>query len=231
VHLQFLGHPISNDPIYSNRRVFGPSLGKNDSTPDLDNEIIDRLMAMGRTELPETVSYRTHFTTPPVVPPGTDSSVVEAIMSKEHDAAVERYHKRKGEKLSGQTCDVCGTELYTDPGVHELGIFLHAVAYAAQDGEWKYRSKMPSWALPPSGLEGPREVPGWEDVKEGEEEVVLGDGTVPDIGGDEDGAGTSTDNGKDRMTALVEGVGLVDISPARQALEQESAAAAAANGV
>ncbi|KAL4871076.1 hypothetical protein BDV12DRAFT_183971 [Aspergillus spectabilis] len=213
VHLQFLGHPISNDPIYSNRRVFGPSLGKNDSTPDLDNEIINRLMAMGRTELPETVSYRTHLTTPPVVPPGTDSSVVEAIMSKEHDAAVERYHKRKGEKLSGQTCDVCGTELYTDPGVHELGIFLHAVAYAAQDGEWKYRSKMPSWALPPGGLEGPREVPGWEDVKEGEEE---------------DGAGTGTGNRKDGMTALVEGVGLVDISPARQALEQEGVAAAAA---
>ncbi|KAL4878837.1 hypothetical protein BJY04DRAFT_208969 [Aspergillus karnatakaensis] len=219
VHLQFLGHPISNDPIYSNRRVFGPSLGKNDDTADRDGEIIERLMAMGRTELPETVSYRTHFTTPPVVPPGTDSSLVEAIMSKEHDAAVERYHKRKGEKLSGEVCDVCGTGLYTDPGVHELGIFLHAVAYAAKDGEWAYRSKMPTWALPPAGCEGPTEVPDWVDLVEGEEEVVLGDGVVPEIG-DEEGetdprkrrgkkGEKETVRGDDGVTALVEGVGYV----------------------
>ncbi|KAL5335387.1 hypothetical protein BJX70DRAFT_390676 [Aspergillus crustosus] len=231
VHLQYLGHPISNDPIYSNRRVFGPDLGKADSTSDLDSEIIERLMAMGRTELPETVSYRTHLTTPPVVPAGTDPSVVEAIMSKEHEAAVERYHRQKGEKLNGKTCDVCGTELYTDPGVHELGIFLHAVAYAAKDGEWAYRSKMPTWALPPGGIEGPTEVPGWEDAKEGEEEVVHGDGVIPEIGGDEATAGATAvkkESRKDGMTALVEGVGLVDISPARQAFEQESAAATGA---
>ncbi|KAL4787938.1 hypothetical protein BJX76DRAFT_345229 [Aspergillus varians] len=217
VHLQFLGHPISNDPIYSNRRVFGPTLGKNDSTADQDNEIIDRLMEMGRTELPETISYRTHFTTPPILPPGTKSSVVEAIMSKEHEAAVEAYQKRKGERLSGKTCDVCGTELYTDPGVHELGIFLHAVAYADSGGEWTYRSKMPSWALPRAGLDGPREVPEWVE-EEPDKEIVYGQGTVPEFEGDEDGT-----------TALVEGVGLVDISEARQAREIAAAEAADAD--
>ncbi|KAL4993940.1 hypothetical protein BDV10DRAFT_197933 [Aspergillus recurvatus] len=210
VHLQFLGHPISNDPIYSNRRVFGPDLGKNDSSADLDEEIIDRLMAMGRTE----VSYRTHFTTPPLLPPGTSASVVEAIMTKEHEAAVAEYQKRKGERLSGEKCDVCGTELYTDPGVHELGIFLHAVAYSDADGEWSYRSKMPSWARPPKGVKGPTEVPEWVEEEEGRE-VVIGDGVVPDIGVDEQG-----------LTALVEGVGMVDISAARQAEKSESIAAA-----
>ncbi|KKK15846.1 pseudouridine synthase [Aspergillus ochraceoroseus] len=220
VHLQFLGHPISNDPIYSNRRVFGPELGRNEATAEHDDEIIDRLMKMGRTELPETVTYRTHLTTAPLVPPGTDSSVVEAIMSREHEAAVEAYHKRKGEKLSGEICDVCGTELYTDPGVHELGIFLHAVAYSDHDGAWKYRSKMPSWGLPPAGLDGPREAPDWEPVPE-DEEIVIGHGTIPDI------------DGEDSVPALVQGVGLVDISSARQAQEQgaSAAAAAAANGV
>ncbi|KAI9368091.1 hypothetical protein BJX61DRAFT_537539 [Aspergillus egyptiacus] len=219
VHLQFLGHPISNDPIYSNRRVFGPDLGKNDDSAAHDTEIIDRLMQMGRTELPDTVSYRTHFTTPPLLPPGTDTSVVEAIMSKEHEAAVEAYQKNKGERLSGQTCDVCGTELYTDPGVHELGIFLHAVAYSDSLGEWLYRSKMPSWALPPAGLDGPREMPAWEDVDESEE-VVIGHGTVPEIGADDDG--------DERVTALVEGVGMVDISAARQAKEKQQGEKAAA---
>ncbi|KAL2837840.1 hypothetical protein BJY01DRAFT_237701 [Aspergillus pseudoustus] len=222
VHLQFLGHPISNDPIYSNRRVFGPELGKDDATADYDDAIVDRLMAMGRTELPETVSYRTHFTTPPILPKGTDASVVEAIMSREHEAAVEAYQKRKGERLSGKKCDECGTELYTDPGVHELGIFLHAVSYSDSDGEWSYRSKMPSWALPPAdlGVDGPTEVPEWQDVSENEE-IVYGSGEVPDIGNDDAPASRG-------VTALVEGVGLVDISEARQVEERERTATVAA---
>lgn len=37
VHLQFLGHPIANDPIYSNEDVWGPNLGKNDEG---DNDFI-----------------------------------------------------------------------------------------------------------------------------------------------------------------------------------------------
>ncbi|KAL3431774.1 hypothetical protein BDV09DRAFT_188102 [Aspergillus tetrazonus] len=266
VHLQFLGHPISNDPIYSNRRVFGPDLGKNDSSADLDEEIIDRLMAMGRTEVPDIgpvetpkpkqapstkpsseqpsgeqstssdkgedkdqVSYRTHFTTPPLLPPGTSASVVEAIMTKEHEAAVAEYQKRKGERLSGEKCDVCGTELYTDPGVHELGIFLHAVAYSDAHGEWSYRSKMPSWARPPKGVEGPTEVPKWVEEEEGKE-VVVGDGVVPDIGVDEgdDTKKNEKRKGKQGATALVEGVGMIDISAARQAEESEDVATAAA---
>ncbi|KAL4923493.1 uncharacterized protein BDV17DRAFT_285393 [Aspergillus undulatus] len=195
VHLQFLGHPITNDPIYSNRKVFGPTLGANDTSSEHDQTIIDRLMQMGRTELPDTVaanaataataasaaSYKTLITTPPILPPGTDNSVAEAIMTKEHEAMLARYEKVKGERLSGQKCDVCGTELYTDPGVHELGIFLHAVAYADNGGEWKYRSKMPSWALPPHQCEGPTEVPEWEDVS-AEEEFVVGDGVVREFG-------------------------------------------------
>ncbi|KAL4988130.1 hypothetical protein BDW68DRAFT_187456 [Aspergillus falconensis] len=268
VHLQFLGHPISNDPIYSNRRVFGPDLGKNDSSADLDEEIIDRLMAMGRTEVPDIgpvetsnpkpapskeqsskkpsekqstisdkgedqVSYRTHFTTPPLLPPGTSASVVEAIMTREHEAAVAEYQKRKGERLSGEKCDVCGTELYTDPGVHELGIFLHAVAYSDAHGEWSYRSKMPSWARPPKGVEGPTEVPEWVEEEKGKE-VIVGDGIVPDIGADEgddvkekNGKGKAKEKAKQGVTALVEGVGMVDISAARQMEESEGVAAAA----
>ncbi|PKY05558.1 DRAP deaminase [Aspergillus campestris IBT 28561] len=203
VHLQFLGHPISNDPIYSNRRVFGPDLGKADATGDRDDELVDKLSAMGKTEVADTVSYRTHLTTTPVVPPGTNTSTIEEIMSREHEAAVVAYHKRKGERLSGESCDVCGTELYTDPGPHELGIFLHAVAYAdSQHGNWKYRSLMPGWAMPPAGLDGPRETPDWVPVPE-EEEVVIGHGEVPEGMREEDNK---------NVPVLVRGVGMVDVS-------------------
>ncbi|TQB69206.1 RNA pseudouridylate synthase domain containing protein 2 [Monascus purpureus] len=211
VHLQFLGHPISNDPIYSNRRVFGPDLGKHEDTADRDNEIIDRLSTMGKTEVADPGTYRTHLTAAPSVPPGTDPAIIEQIMSREHEAAVHEYHKRKGERLSGEKCDVCGTELYTDPGAHELGIFLHAVAYADNGGDWKYQSKMPSWALPPEGMDGPRETPDWVPAAEGEE-IVIGDGTMPPGLGGDDVDGPS----HKEMPALVRGVGLVDISSARR---------------
>ncbi|KAJ5227344.1 Pseudouridine synthase RluC/RluD [Penicillium citrinum] len=215
VHLQFLGYPISNDPIYSNRRVFGPELARNEDHGERDEEIMERLHNMGKTEVADTVTYRTHLTAAPNVPPGTDSAVIAEIMAREQQAATEDYEKRKGEKLSGKLCEVCSTELYTDPGPHELGLFLHAVAYADLDGDWKYQSKMPNWGLPPKGMEGPSQVPDWVPVPE-EEEIIHGHGTVPTPIGTEDDPPNSGNrikkNQRDASHVLVTGVGYVPIS-------------------
>ncbi|KAJ2777501.1 RNA pseudouridylate synthase domain containing protein 2 [Coemansia javaensis] len=35
VHLQFLGHPIANDPLYNNPEVWGPQAGKGGALPDM----------------------------------------------------------------------------------------------------------------------------------------------------------------------------------------------------
>ena len=132
VHLQYLGHPISNDPIYCNQRVFGPALGKGDASPDNDEDIISRLSRMGKDEVAEAVAY--------------------------HDDMVEEYNKRKAEKMTGELCEVCDTPLYSDPGPHELGIYLHAKRYASKDGNWDFESPLPDWALPPKGMDGPNDV-------------------------------------------------------------------------
>ena len=132
VHLQFLGHPISNDPIYCNQRVFGQDLACGDDQSDADEDIIARLSRMGKDQVAEAVAY--------------------------HDEMMEDYNKRKAEKLSGETCDVCGTQLYTDPGPHELGIYLHAKRYACAEGSWEYETPLPDWALPPAGMVGPTET-------------------------------------------------------------------------
>ncbi|KAJ5894644.1 Pseudouridine synthase RluC/RluD, partial [Penicillium taxi] len=219
VHLQFLGHPITNDPIYSNRRVFGPNLARHEAHGERDEEIMDRLNHMGKTELPDTVSYRTHLTAAPNLPPDTDPSILAQIMSREQEAAAADYEKRKGERLSGEVCDVCGTELYSDPGIHELGIFLHAVAYADRDGEWGYRSKMPNWGLPPAGFEGPLDAPDWVPAAEGEE-IIIGHGTVPpEIGVDDEGTpqGPKSPNSG---TILVRGVGPMNIEEAFARMNQ-----------
>lgn len=57
VHLQFLGHPIANDPIYCNQRVFGSNLGQGDENSDDDEDIIARLSKMGKEEVAQAVAY------------------------------------------------------------------------------------------------------------------------------------------------------------------------------
>jgi len=132
VHLQFLGHPIANDPIYCNQKVFGPSLAVGDADSEADDDIISRLSRMGKDEVAEAVAY--------------------------HDEMVDEYNKRKAEKMTGELCEVCDTPLYSDPGAHELGIYLHAKKYACEEGRWEYETPLPEWALPPEGMEGPTEA-------------------------------------------------------------------------
>jgi len=135
VHLQWLGHPIANDPIYANQRVFGPNLelclraAHNDNAAGIAADtVLARLERMGKEEVADAVAYR-----------------------GEIGAA---YQARKAERMSGEACAVCGTELYSDPGAHELGIFLHALRYADREGAWCYETRPPAWARPPEGVEG-----------------------------------------------------------------------------
>lgn len=134
VHLQHLGHPIQNDPIYANRRVWGINLGRDDAdaTENTDDDIITRLNRMGKEEVAEAVAY--------------------------YDQMVDEYHQGKAEKMSGEVCEVCEAPLYTDPGEHELALWLHSLRYEDAGGAWSYVSPLPKWATPPSGMSGPTAV-------------------------------------------------------------------------
>ncbi|KAL2022033.1 hypothetical protein VTK56DRAFT_6273 [Thermocarpiscus australiensis] len=140
VHLQFLGHPIQNDPIYANQKVWGIDLGFNDAdaVQNSDEDIITRLSRMGKDQVADAVAY--------------------------HDEMVDEYYKKKAEKMSGEVCPVCGTPLYTDPGDQELSLWLHSLRYEDTEGAWSFASPLPAWALPPKGREGPTQVGGMEDL-------------------------------------------------------------------
>lgn len=159
VHLQFLGHPIQNDPIYANQKVWGFDLGHEDAdgTPNTDEDIISRLSRMGKDEVAEAVVY--------------------------YDEMVEKYEKRRAEKMTGELCEVCDTPLYSDPGSHELSLWLHSLRYEDAAGSWAYVSPLPSWAMPPEGMSGPTTVGGMDElvnaVKDENPEVV---GKVEDEG-------------------------------------------------
>ncbi|KAF9882429.1 drap deaminase [Colletotrichum karsti] len=142
VHLQHLGHPIQNDPLYANQRVWGINLGQNDvdATENTDEDIMSRLQKMGKEDVADAVAY--------------------------HDELVDTYQKKRAEKLSGKLCEICDTPLYTDPGEHELSLWLHSLRYEDAGGAWGYSSPMPDWALPPEGTSGPTEVGGLEELVE-----------------------------------------------------------------
>jgi tRNA pseudouridine32 synthase len=213
VHLQFLGHPITNDPIYANRRVFGSKLAIHDSSSAEDEEIIRRLAKMGKTEVADAIDYDNHHEVAKVeqtmqtcLPRATSNGSDMTLSTKEattpteqdarestlpfstpeefssfvrqHDEMVADYNKRKGEKMTGEKCDICHTDLYSDPGPQELGIYLHALAYSDQAGEWKFRSEVPGWALPQRTNGGMEET----EREELEREIrdVLGKGWVYD---------------------------------------------------
>lgn len=52
VHLQYLGHPIANDPIYSNEFVWGPNLGKGNVFDEAD--IMSKLDRIGKDKAVST---------------------------------------------------------------------------------------------------------------------------------------------------------------------------------
>ncbi len=212
VHLQFLGHPITNDPIYSNRAVFGPGLAKNESTGENDEEIIAKLKLVGKSEVSDSLSYEqerlsklvdqtqqmtvsdvARSSAPAQQDPhfkplnagtlhagslpstkGADPDPDYGAFVKAHDEMVADYNKRKGEKMTGERCSVCDTPLYSDPGPHELGIYLHALSYAdVAEGSWSFRSPVPYWALPPECVEGPTDIGPWD--YRGNEVLDIGD--------------------------------------------------------
>ncbi|KAJ6787617.1 hypothetical protein PWT90_09409 [Aphanocladium album] len=159
VHLQHLGHPIQNDPIYANQRVWGMELGHDDpdATQNTDEDIISRLSRMGKDEVAQAVVY--------------------------YDEMVDEYEKKRAEKMTGELCEVCATPLYSDPGSHELSLWLHSLRYEDADGAWSYKSPLPRWAMPPAGMSGPTTVGGLEELIEAVPATELQDGTAtPDKG-------------------------------------------------
>ena len=91
-----------------------------------------------------------------------------------HDEMVDDYNRKKAEKMTGELCAVCATPLYSDPGPHELGIYLHALAYADVDGAWRHTSPMPEWTRPPDDQASEvMESPAWDYAALGEDAMML----------------------------------------------------------
>lgn len=116
VHLQYIGFPIANDPIYSNVSVWGESLGINGEADYKD--VVTKLHEIGKTR-----------------------SATSWINPDEH-----------GELLLDEKCEICSTDLYSDPGPNDLDLWLHAYKYSYKGSNddvepWSYETPFPDWAL------------------------------------------------------------------------------------
>lgn len=137
VHLQYLGFPIANDPIYSNKDVWGESLGKG-GLNDFD-EVISKLDILGKTSSLGSWMY----------PHIKEQDVVQLTFSRCPDCDVEIPPDPKEHEL----------ELWLHAYCYQSKGSLK------KDGSWSYKTEFPGWALLPHtqymelGLQQAKECP------------------------------------------------------------------------
>ncbi|XP_058018075.1 pseudouridylate synthase RPUSD2 isoform X2 [Ahaetulla prasina] len=173
VHLQFLGHPIINDPIYNNE-IWGPEKGKGGSVNKTDDELLQSfaeeyvskeslgildiveedlkaVLADKKQEIPDNGIKPLQVTT------AIDhSDNIEESENKEKTLSLNSAPQANVHKT--ETGEMCLTEFHNemdplceecktvrpDPSPRELVMYLHALRYKGM--EFEYCSKMPAWA-------------------------------------------------------------------------------------
>lgn len=164
VHLQYLGYPIVNDPLY-NTELFGPNKGKAGEFGKSKEELIKLITETHTTEkwlvkdsnyvneeihsitgndkddniLNETeVSISKPLETCPV-----SSPLLHYINSEEFLELAKKYQYDTRKMMKDSLCQSCKKK-YRDPKPHELLIFLHAHRYKGEG--WDFQTEIPNWA-------------------------------------------------------------------------------------
>lgn len=170
VHLQYLGHPITNDLLY-NSDAFGPERGKGARYGKTYRQISHDVVAGHRADvwlIPDNADL-----VEPSEPPSENQSDggAKAIAAKSNDhhksflseeereetmAALSHYFtgeswKEMEEKCkfdeaklkTDPTCRDCLDKFY-DPPLRRMFLYLHALRYSGTG--WSYESEMPAWA-------------------------------------------------------------------------------------
>ncbi|KAM7156285.1 pseudouridylate synthase RPUSD2 isoform 2-T2 [Molossus nigricans] len=165
VHLQFLGHPILNDPIY-NSVAWGPSRGQGGHIPKTDEELLRDLVAEHQAKQSLDVLDLCEGDLSPGL---TDSTAPSSELAKDHledlaasaqkmdgvlEAAPQNLDAIALAPRNAAETDVVNQEIdplcaecrlvRQDPLPQDLVMFLHALRYKGPGFE--YFSPMPTWA-------------------------------------------------------------------------------------
>ncbi|KAJ2389403.1 DRAP deaminase [Coemansia sp. RSA 2611] len=170
VHLQFLGYPIANDPLYCNTEVWGDNLGKNGELP-LALPPLSELPTPTDTSAAETPAAPSPPPPAPTEeakpPAGKDKKMNKmagttsaSLLTDESRATwgplVSRMENWKTKQElailvdvptdadAPRKCDKCSDPFMPDPTPDQLYIWLHAWRYSGPG--WSYETKLPAWA-------------------------------------------------------------------------------------
>ncbi|XP_050431168.1 pseudouridylate synthase RPUSD2-like isoform X2 [Adelges cooleyi] len=154
VHLQYLGYPIKNDPLY-NDTIFGPEKGRGGDFGKTDEQLIKELIFTHNAENwseneKDSLSLSTNDNSikPDLVTSNTDRKQ-ELDPCRTRDVCTQTDYEPPDStfdpiKLSVDPyCKECKTR-YRDPKPKDLIMYLHAYQYSGPD--WKYETVMPAWA-------------------------------------------------------------------------------------
>jgi len=149
VHLQYLGYPIENDPLY-NDPVFGPHRGRDGDFGKTDDQLIQDLILIHNAE--NFVQDDDDQTSEPILMPSaikiSDSkfqqppvTAVDMCTQTGIDVPDARFDKTK--VSVDPHCLECKVR-YRDPKPKDLIMYLHAYRYSGPG--WSYETPMPKWA-------------------------------------------------------------------------------------
>lgn len=170
VHLQFLGHPITNDPLY-NSDIFGPEKGKGGNIGKSNEELIKDLIKFHTVEnwinsdaFESSEAFDANLSD--VKETIKDETVINDDEMKDKDMGEECERKSLKNEVSDKVgateievkeeekvvessefkdphCQECQLE-YKDPPPSTLVMYLHALRYSGPG--WTFKTDLPSWA-------------------------------------------------------------------------------------
>ncbi|KAL3316449.1 RNA pseudouridylate synthase domain containing protein 2 [Cichlidogyrus casuarinus] len=133
VHLQYLGYPITRDPVY-NSEAWGPNKGKGaDYQLSLDELIKNVTIFKNKSHVP---LYSTDYSDPAFEGRSFDPARYNEIVTTESDT--EKLHA----SLDPHCLD-CVNGPQEDPRIESLILYLHAYQYSGED--WNYTAPLPDW--------------------------------------------------------------------------------------
>lgn len=126
VHLQYLGHPIANDPLYANPIVDeGAEQGKEENSVPINDCKLH-------------IKFK--------LPCNEDEKVLADDLHPNSDSKTDNEHAHSLQLQDPSLCSEClGFEDNAPPpGLNDLCIWLHACVYAS--AEWRFEAPLPAWA-------------------------------------------------------------------------------------
>ena len=142
VHLQYLGFPILNDPIYNRPDIWGPENGKGGSNRDI-KELLSAFEESRKDAISQLKARKSQH-----IP--SDDLRHEHIETRDNDThkthlSTENTKSSLGLKSSSYDpeCSECNNPI-PDPMPNEQVMYLHALAYKGPN--WEFRTCLPKWA-------------------------------------------------------------------------------------